>query len=208
MRIQTADNDTKSAVRQILQKFLAVDGRDGKFNQIYGEAYAEFGINEISSEELGYLFTSPDLNLRDQDRYFVLELPENKRFLPFVTLQSTDDWVHFRIYVLLAAFDNDSRIRGVAFRYETDEGEDGSGKHDFCHAQLCRKISRYGKEVTPFWMLESDPTVPLEAKNQVSLVLCMLTSIYGRQSVLEKFYGTDGKVWEEMKTIRALRPNP
>ena len=87
------------------------------------------------------------------------------------------------------------------------KGEDGSGKHDFCHAQLCRKINRQGKEVTPFWMLESDPAIPLDAENQIGLVLCMLTSIYGRQCVLRKFDGTAGKVWEEMKNIRALRLN-
>ena len=123
MRIQPADNDAKSTVRAILQKFLVVNRHDDKFNQIYSAACSAFGIIEIESGEMGHLFDSQDLNLRDQDRYFALELPENKRFLPFVTLESTDHWVHFRAYVLLADIDTKkNQARGIAFRYETDEG--------------------------------------------------------------------------------------
>ena len=75
----------------------------------------------------------------------------------------------------------------------------------FATPTICRRIKRDGKEITPFLVLESDPAIPLEAKNQVSLVLCMLTSIYGRRKVLGSFHPDDKEVWEQMETLRALR---
>ena len=205
--IHPVDEEAKATIRGILERFLAIDHHwsKGNFSKLYSEACARFEMNCLLPQALSSsLSESPHLTMRDKDHYFVLEPPEHQRFLPFVTLHGTDDWVHFRVYVLLASFDEDLQLQGVAFRYETDEG-DGGGKHDFCHAQICRRIRPNGKEVTPFWVLESDPTIPLEAQNQISLVLCMLTSIYGRKCVLGKFDRTDGKIWEQMKAIRALR---
>lgn len=207
MSVMAANEETRSTIRGILERFLSVSDHwvDARFGKLYSEACDLFQLNCQPPENFGFRFTeSQNLSLRDKDHYYVLEPPENKRFLPFITLHSTADWVNFSAYVLLAAFDAQSEVMGLAFRYETDEG-DGGGKHDFYHAQVCRSIRRDGPEVTPFLALDSDPALPLEADNQIRLVLCMLTSIYGRQYILEKFDRTDKDVWEQMRGMRALR---
>ena len=209
MRIKSAEPNTKQTIRQILEKFLPVHDHWSKprFTEIFSAACDEFDLGCLEPADFGLKLTEhSDIAMRDKDHYVVLEPPEHQQFLPFVTLDSSDNWIHFRVYVLLAGLDENSKVQGVAFRYETDEG-DGRGKHDYCHAQMCRSIRRGGRAVSPFWMLESDPAIPMEADNQIGLVLCMLTSIYGRQRVLGKFDRTDGQVWEQMKNIRALRPN-
>ena len=84
----------------------------------------------------------------------------------------------------------ESELKSLAMRFETDEGEhqsDGEiGSHDFCHAQLCRAITRRIPALTPSWLPDSQPSIPLDAEDQVSLVLCMLTSLYGRQTRSEE----------------------
>ena len=207
MPVQPAGDGVKATIRRILERFLSTDEHwhGPQFGPLFSAACDRFRLNCLESKAFDARLTEhPFLELRDKDHYFVLEPPEDERFLPFVTLHGNADWAPFRVYVLLASFDKDSEIQGVAFRYETDEG-DGNGKHDFCHAQICRSIKPGGNVVTPFWMLESDPAMPLDADNQMGLVLCMLTSIYGRRNVLKKFDRTDGEVWEQMRTIRALR---
>ena len=206
MSIQPANEETKSTIRGILERFLAKDDHwsNKRLQRTYEEACPEFEIKTIPAHQLRYHLNDSEIGLRDKDLYFLLEPPENRRFQPFVTFQTTHDWIHFRAYILLAALDKDEQIQGVAFRYETNEG-DGNGDHDFCHAQICPTIKRSGKKITHFWTLDSDPAIPLDAQNQVTLILCMLTSIYGRRYVLSKLHSADKTVWEQMKTIRALR---
>ena len=209
MRIQSASPETKQTIRGILERFQPVHDHWSKpyFTEIYSAACNEFNLGCLQPTDFGSKLTEhQDVSMRDKDHYIVLEPPEHQQFLPFVTLDSADNWVNFRVYVLLAGLDENCKIQGVAFRYETDEG-DGDGKHDYCHAQMCRSIRRGGRAVSPFWMLESDPAIPMEADNQIRLVLCMLTSIYGRQCLLDKFDPTDRSIWDHMRAIRALRPN-
>ena len=94
-----------------------------------------------------------DVVMRDQRRFLFLEPIKDKTILPIVTLQSSDDWIHFRIYVLLTLLDDCFNLRAVAVRFETDEGDQELGgelgSHDFCHAQLCRSIKwQYGGDDT------------------------------------------------------------
>ena len=125
MRIKSADPDTKRTIRQILEKFLPVHDHWSKsrFTEVYSAACNEFNLGCLQPAEFGSKLTKDsDVAMRDKDHYVVLEPPEHQQFLPFVTLDSSDNWIHFRVYVLLAGLDENSRVQGVAFRYETTKG--------------------------------------------------------------------------------------
>ena len=97
-----------------------------------------------------------------------LEPVKTKNILPLVTIQSSENWVHFRIYALLTMLDEASNLQELAIRFETDEGdgrkENAIGTHDFCHAQLCRSINGKVSASTPPWIPESQPSFPLDAE--------------------------------------------
>ena len=158
------------------------------------------------------LLENVDVGMRDDNLFLNLELAERQKILPFVTLHSCKEWIHFRIYALLTVLDSDCCLQSFAIRFETDEGEpdsgSGSGAHDFCHAQLCSGIGKHLKEVTRLWVPESQPSIPLDTDNQIGLVLCMLTSLYGGRHVRSKF-NRSGDSWllNHLNGIRALR-NP
>ena len=144
--------------------------------------------------------------------FLYLEPPKNRRMLPLVTLQSSDKWVHFRIYALLAMLDDKDEFRSLAMRFETDEGAIPAtgkiGSHDFCHAQFCRSISGRVQALTPQWMPESQPSFPLDAEDHLGLVLCALVSLYGGRHVAEKVKSLGNKnLVNHLKCIRALRPS-
>ena len=132
----------------------------------------------------------PDIAMRDNNQFLRLEPIECEGILPLVTLHSLDEWVHFRIYVLLTTFDEYSNFKTLAFRFETDEGdydsEDEAGTHDFCHMQFCQSINNKVRDIAPLWLPVSQPSIPLDANCQISLVLCMLVSLYGGKEVKKR----------------------
>ena len=144
--------------------------------------------------------------------YLDFEPTEDKRILPLVTMQSSQGWLHLSIYTLLTMLDDHDVLRSLAVRFETSEGDpdDNLGKHDFLHAQLCNYIYNsdgriIAKAKTPDWLPTSQPSFPLDADNQVGLVLCMLTSLYGGAHVLNKFSAAgDNKLREHLGRVRAL----
>lgn len=163
----------------------------------------------VAAHNLEYLLTrSSDVDLKSQDRFLFLE-PVANNMIPLLTLKTSDDWVHFRAYVLLAMLDQDNELQALAIRFETDEGErqtNGTiGSHDFCHAQLCRSIGAK-RATTEDWLPESQPSFPLDARDQVGLVLCMLTSLYGGRHVVRQFPG-DKHLRKHLDKVRALASN-
>ena len=212
MPVKPANEDTKTIILEILENFFPVDEHwnEPSVNKLYTEACSKFGLNHLPPESFGAkLNENPAVLMRNKEQFLLLEPTADKKILPFVTIDSSDDWVHFRIYVFLTGFDDNSEIWGVLFRYETDEGDgtpgDDVGKHDFCHAQICRALRKGGRQLTSCWVPDSDPAIPLDADNQIGLVLCMLTSIYGGRCMSRRSYPNGKKVWEHMKDIRAFR---
>ena len=149
--------------------------------------------------------------MKDRNLVLYLEPIEKERVLPVITIQSSADWVHFSIYALLAKLNNQSKIRSLAMRFETDEGdylkEGIIGAHDFCHAQLCNTINESFPVYAPKWLPDSQPSYPLDGEDQVSLVLCMLVSLYGGKEVRAKLNEPGARdLTEHLEKVRALRP--
>ena len=217
MSVKGVDRRTRMAVSEILTRFLVNNDRNNRHLDALKPAVPSgTGPYQIQSSqlqsELGY---RNDIEWTTQHRFLFLEPIKDEDILPFLTLQSSDNWREFRIYALLALSDDKSKHQSLAIRFETPEGEyiedSKRGKHDFFHAQLCKKIFDSSRIVvaqatTPEWLPTSQPSFPLDADNQVSLVLCMLTSLYGGRYVLSKFPATgDKNIQEYIQKVRALR---
>ena len=116
--------------------------------------------------------------------YLYLEpsVKDRQVMLPIVTAsynfdpeQKSIDKVRVRLGLF---FKHQGETKSVAFRFESPEGE---GSHNFYHVQPIRALDR--EPVTPGgadWLPEWNPTLPLDANDPVTLVLCLLMSLYGR----------------------------
>ena len=212
MSIKPATKDVRSAVSDILSRFMVkYEWTHGRLsvlrNKIYCKYYRLGNVDDGGLDSM--LLKYEDVTMRDQSLYLYLEPTKDKKILPLVTMQSSHKWVHFRIYTLLTTLDDNMDIQSVAIRFETDEGSSDSavsvGSHDFCHAQFCEAIGSTAQATTPEWIPTSQPSFPLDADDQVSLVLCMLTSLYGGAHVLSKFSATgDNNLREYLAKVRAL----
>lgn len=150
----------------------------------------------IEEKDLGGLF--PDAEVVEVDfsgRRKVLYLPpleKNPEFVPYLSLwcklEETGASMALRV-MLVSRGESEGEFRGVGFRLESpheneeDEGDerDEAGRHDFCHAQLIRSLG-YGPRVEcPSWLPETQPSFPLTADGPVTLVLCLLLSLYGKR---------------------------
>ncbi|MYB92469.1 hypothetical protein F4Y43_01255 [Candidatus Poribacteria bacterium] len=123
-----------------------------------------------------------------------------------------------KLRVLLVRVDENRKphgIYGIGFRMETPEKinqgvnssvnsqhvdtVNNSGSHDFHHAQLIRKFGQRKLDNKlqidcPIWLPQSQPSFPLPAECPVTLLICLLVTLYGR-----KYYNqflTDHNIFE------------
>ncbi len=213
MSIKPATKDDRSAVYDILSRFLSrYEWTEGRLSTLRDKVFCKYSrmgnLDEVGLDSM--LRKYQDVTMREQSLYLYLEPIKRKNILPLVTIQSSDEWVHFRIYALITMLDDNMDIQSLAVRFETDEGYPDPtasvGSHDFCHAQLCEAIGSVARASTPEWLPTSQPSFPLDADNQVSLVLCMLTSIYGGAHVRGKLTASgDRSLLDHLNKVRALK---
>ena len=211
MPIKPASQATKRDVSDILEKFIhRYDYHEGPYAELLAQVYGKYQVGMVDATELASTVVYPqEVELRELNKFVHLELTEDKKVLPLVTLYSSDDWRHFRIYALLATTDTGSGLQTLAVRFETDEAyqaqANNNGAHDFCHAQLCNYINKKVRGVTPVWIPDSQPSIPLDADSQETLVLCMLTSLYGGKYVRSKFQSSEKNLLAHLEKVRALQ---
>ena len=82
---------------------------------------------------------------------------------------------------------------GIGFRLETPESmnqtnttTDNEGIHDFHHAQLIKKFGKKKLDsklriCCPSWLPETQPSFPVPAKCPVSLLFCLIATLYGKK---------------------------
>ena len=212
MAVKQADMATKIAVSDILSTFSdEYAWQDGPLADHRDKIYSEHQPHTVDprglSSELG---GSDEIGWRDNSRFLGLEpIKGSKTYLPLITLHSEGAWVIFRVYALVTLIGDDSNLKSMALRFETDENgldpENIAGAHNFCHAQLCKSVGSRIIGSTPEWLPESTPAIPLDADNQVSLVLCMLTALYGGEHVYRKLSSSGQRdLLKYLKKVRAL----
>lgn len=211
MPVNPADQSVRLAVADILSKFLSKYERSGgplaSLREQVNEKYRPIPVDVHGLS--GLLGGSSELGLRDQHRFLFLEPVADQMILPLLTLETSNQWVNFRAYVLLTMLDQSGALQALAIRFETDEGVPQStsirGSHDFCHAQLCRDINGTTRATTPSWLPESQPSFPIDAEDQIGLVLCMLTTLYGGRHVVERLNTTGERdLRQHLRKVRAL----
>lgn len=135
---------------------------------------------------------SDELHVDFSDRRKFLYLPplkKNAEFVPIlhVACDLAEGVATMNLRVMLIRYVEDSgqdggrRLCGVGFRFETPHGEQGEGRHDFYHAQLIRGFDREPSIECPDWLPCTQPSFPLVARCPVTLVVCLLRSLYGRK---------------------------
>ena len=212
MPVNPADKAVRRSISDILSKFMSEYAwSDGPLTTLRDQVYQKYKPNHVDVHGFsGLIRKYVELKLKEQHRFLFLEpVPVvGKTLLPLLTLETSNDWVNFRAYVLLTMLDRCDGLQALAIRFETDEGprtNGVTGAHDFCHAQLCQYINERTRATTPCWLPDSQPSLPLDAEDQVGLVLCMLTSLYGGRHVVQRINTAGDKgLREHLKKVRAL----
>ena len=149
-------------------------------------------VQPVKPHEIDQFFSPSDtakVNFFNENK--VLYLPplrkdaEDAEFVPIFSLccnLSKDQSVaRFRV-ILVSLDENDkTKLNGIGFRMETP---DGTGIHDFHHAQLIQQFSpkQFDDKLRaqcPCWLPESQPSFPLPADCPVTLLLCIIITLYG-----------------------------
>ena len=212
MPSKPVDKDTRKAIVDILSIFLNdFNMGDGPLGKLLIKVYEKYLLHPLGADSFSAILGKcSDIKMRDDNLYLLLEPTTDKKILPLVTLHSSDKWVHFRVYTLLTMLDEGSRMQALSLRFETGEGNPqcpGEGSHNFCHAQLCNVLNGPIRASTPTWLPDSQPSIPVDADDQISLVLCMLTSLYGGAHVRRKINDSGGSrnIRKHLDCLRALR---
>lgn len=149
-------------------------------------------VQPINSDDVDQFFPpSKTANVNFFEENKVLYLPplkrdaENAEFVPIFSLccNLSKDQKIARFRVMLVSLDKDDKttLNGIGFRMETP---DGTGIHDFHHAQLIHQFSpkRFDNILPtecPSWIPESQPSFPMPADCPVTLLLCIILTLYG-----------------------------
>lgn len=150
----------------------------------------------ITFEEIAYLFDKSELTLDFAQRVLYLPaLQKKSNFVPilslFCKLNGAQSIAQFRV-MLVTLDKNHETLNGIGFRMETPESRNQNsdtaakdGIHDFFHAQLIQNFSRTASDgkpeiYCPDWLPESQPSFPLPADCPVTLLLCLIVTLYGR----------------------------
>lgn len=154
----------------------------------------ETGEVDFSESKRGKVIYLPPLE-KDPDCVPILS--------PYFNLKETQSIAKLR--VLLVRLDENRKphgIYGIGFRMETPESvnqgvnspvnsrnvdrANNGGTHDFHHAQLIRKFGQRKLDDKlqidcPIWIPQSQPSFPLPAECPVTLLLCLIVTLYGRR---------------------------
>lgn len=140
----------------------------------------------ISEKEAESLFSNPNgVEMRLSDRHKVLYLPpmrEEPDFLPVLSLEckldDTSDVMKLRL-MLVHCDRSEGKPHGIGFRME-----EGENIHGFYHAQMIKNLEGAATVEEPpiecpLRFPETQPSIPLKAEDSITLVLCLLISLYG-----------------------------
>lgn len=172
-------------------------------NEEWGRVFTQW--RPIAREELEGLFAPPEtgfgsveVDFSQSERGQVLYLPpleKNPRCIPILSLycRLNDQQGIAKFRVMLVSLDKKGDPYGIGFRMETPESMNQEGDmpanggiHDFYHAQLIQRFRR--EEVNselqidcPCWIPVTQPSFPLPAQCPVTLLLCLIVTLYGRE---------------------------
>ena len=122
---------------------------------------------------------------------------EDAEFVPIFSLccnlSRNQSIARFRVMLVTLDQNDKTKLNGIGFRMEPPESKDqnanttnndNTGIHDFYHAQLIQQFSpkQFGdilQNKCLSWLPESQPSFPLPANCPVTLLLCIILTLYG-----------------------------
>lgn len=152
-------------------------------------------VRPIKPKEIEEFFSpskTAKVNFFKENR--VLYLPplrkdaDDAEFVPIFSLccNLSKDQSIARFRVMLVTLDEDDKetLNGIGFRMETPEHRNSTGIHDFHHAQLIQQFNPKRSDdklrtKCPSWLPESQPSFPMPADCPVTLLLCIILTLYG-----------------------------
>lgn len=170
--------------------------------------------------EQAFPISANELHVDFSQQNVVLYLPPLKRHAEFVPildmkcdLDETRSVIKLRVMLVCLAEDT-NELCGVGFRLESPHGDEFNGEaeeeqeqeikgleegsHDFYHAQLIRDFGRGSSFGCPVWLPCTQPSFPLTAACPVTLVICLLLTLYGKRGCW-KFISRDAGLLNWLK---------
>lgn len=128
-------------------------------------------------------------------RPFNLYLPPlslNKEFVPILSMdwKLNKAWIEISIRIEMYRYcsidGSRSHLRSIGFRFEIHKP---GTPHDYMHVQVTSRFGQGVVEGCPDWLPTSVPCIPTIAKGPISLLFCILVSLYGKEMYSRLFSG-------------------
>jgi hypothetical protein len=158
-------------------------GPASRFHDRVHEAYPGFSVTQLEC----LLSNELEFDSSGQNRYLFLEpIDEGSGIVPVLAFRYNFRAHNAELRLQLALFvPHENDLAAIGCRFETSEGP---GTHDFHHAQLFRGFYGAGGQCLPLcppWLPTSRPAFQLKADDPVTLLVCMVISLYGLGSAGE-----------------------
>lgn len=148
--------------------------------------------------------TAEDSLLDGRDFLYLEPLSKGPPALPVVALdydfQAPSPSLSIRV-MLFRPDESEREVDTFGFRLET--GDQQGTMHRYHHAQMIRHLEGKGRslaiagwKIRSSWVPETQPALPLDSHSPLSLLLCLLISLYGPKYLIElKHTVTNQRVW-------------
>jgi hypothetical protein len=186
-RAKEQANEEQVLLRQVVLRLLERQEKwrndaEGPGRRLHDEILARYQ-NPYQYDELERLLADNPQVFSTRNRFMFME-PIEGDGLPIPILTFEYDFapqipeVSFQMGVF--AMNGAGKLSAVGYRFETPEG---GGMHNYYHAQPVETLLRNGryKLPCPDLLSASCPTFVLNAANVLTLLLCLIVSVYGRQ---------------------------
>lgn len=176
------------------------------------ETYERVALNwrGVAETELENFFNATKANLTERKAFIYLKPVEKGDWIIPILSISYDFESNFpvmRLRLSMFLVDKEDELRAIGYRFETPESE-GDGIHNYYHAQLIYKFDndeRIKNLPCPEWVPESQPAFALDATTPLTLLVCMIGSLYGPEYVFRNILGRPGTKLEQLAEIAFLK---
>ena len=128
------------------------------------------------------------LNIGKAPFFYLPPLERNSEFIIILSLKCDLDksLEDINLGIEMYRFDDSKKPLGFGFRFE---GPEADSKDDYWHAQVISEARAGGDKLPecPNWLPTTVPCIPARAHCPVSLLFCMLISLYGK-GMFNKFF--------------------
>lgn len=179
-----------SVVAQIIRDLALREARwrenaslEGDLGTVY-DYLRDSGFRSYDESEIDAYFAANPLDgeLHEWRGFAFMTPPSFPLVVPVLTMEYRTS-VPSKLGLRLALFLLDTgtgEVVSIGYRFESP---DPGGENPFYHLQHIQELGNGDFRIpTPRWIPESSPAVPVEAHTEVGLILCLLASLYGRNS--------------------------